>query len=138
MSLYEIPTKKGSAFVDPSVVTFVLDVEINAEVPIRGVYLYERGVSDMRFVETEKTAAEVVALLEAASSVKAPGREEVLIIDDTGTVRSRKAILIAGLRRIAHRHLDDWLGTLTPAAFAQDVLRDAGVADAEPEQESKT
>jgi hypothetical protein len=126
MSLCEIPTNdpKNPALIDAAVVTFI----IPATLPDNAVYICERGGAAGRLIETKLTTREVGALLEAASepTEKAP---DVL---RSGLCTVREAELIAGLRRMADP--GDVLEGFSIIGLAQSVLRDAGVADAEPEQ----
>lgn len=141
MSLCEIPTNdpKNPAYYDPTVVSGIKAAAIGS----KAIYVFERGMPAGRLIETELTTREVVALLEAHKEAQEEqGRIYAQALMDrvaaSGERTKRENILIAGLMRIAHRHLDDWLSTQTPATFAQEVLRDAGVADAEPETETPT
>ena len=103
---------KNPGYIDPSTVSFL----VGLATPL-GVKFCERGVDEARFIPTKLTTTQVVAALEAARGYS-----------------EREKVLIDGLRRIVDpEDASDGIGI---CKFAAKVLHDAGVPDAEPEQET--
>jgi hypothetical protein len=114
MSLCRIETNdpNNPACIDPLRVDAVIR---GSKYGSPGLYVHLHHAEHGQFIETALTTRDVVALLKAH-------REPT----------EREAILIAGLRRLADPH--DATDHLLTTDFATIVLRDAGVAGAEPEQ----
>ncbi len=136
MSLCKLPSTDPdkSVLVDPEAVSFIVPA---LEAGNNKVSIYERGVPDVRFRISGMTATRIAELLEAheAKRAGAPGEpfsyvECARLVADVKHFADRNAILVAGLRTLA-----DGGAFVLPTwwEFAQHVLRDAGVADAEPE-----
>jgi hypothetical protein len=123
MNLCEIPTNdpKNPVLIDPEIVKAVVSSGYGGSIIHVG-----RNGGTLCFIAVKPLVCEVRKLLEAHR-------------EPSGC----EATLIAGLRRLADPSDGltwgkDSVSEHVVVAFAQHVLRDAGVADAEPEKEGKT
>jgi hypothetical protein len=135
MSLCEIPTTdpKNPALIEASVITHV----IRDEIDVAGLCLHERGCDAVCVVKTDLTTREVVALLEAHKKAQEEqggiwARAVMDRVAASGERINREAILLQGLLALSET------GNRNTRRAVAEILRDAGVGDAEPEKGTQT